>query len=277
MSKGIYIGIDGKARKVKKLYVGVDGKARKVKKGYVGVNGVARLFYSGGGSGLLPSGYTELEYAITQANSQYNIFIRLTTSESYFLSKVKAITEIKFDIMPGYTASLNTLEIANLLTSVSDDNSAIGVSVRKALPNSTSSQLYYAGGYNNSDGVSRTSITANTHHVIVTLDMQSLHLKIEDLDNDSYTEQQDVPSVSSSATVTVNGMSLFGASNYTTGINTHFKLRVYSFELYNDGALIAKLIPCKNSIGKVGFYDTVGKQFLTPSNSGVGLTAGPEA
>ena len=30
----------------KGIYVGVDGKARKVKKGYIGVGGIARLFYS---------------------------------------------------------------------------------------------------------------------------------------------------------------------------------------------------------------------------------------
>lgn len=48
MAKGIFTGIDDKARKAKKLYIGVDGKARKVKKAYIGVDGVARLFYSSG-------------------------------------------------------------------------------------------------------------------------------------------------------------------------------------------------------------------------------------
>lgn len=47
MAKAMYIGVDNKARKVKKAYIGVDGKARKVKKIYVGVNGVARLCWSG--------------------------------------------------------------------------------------------------------------------------------------------------------------------------------------------------------------------------------------
>ena len=32
MAKGLYIGVDGKARKVKKIYTGINGKARKVKK-----------------------------------------------------------------------------------------------------------------------------------------------------------------------------------------------------------------------------------------------------
>lgn len=43
---GVYIGVDGKARKIKGGYIGVDGKARKIKKGYIGVNGVARLCWS---------------------------------------------------------------------------------------------------------------------------------------------------------------------------------------------------------------------------------------
>lgn len=45
---GFYVGVDGKARKVKGAYIGVDGVARKIKKGYIGdENGVARLCYSG--------------------------------------------------------------------------------------------------------------------------------------------------------------------------------------------------------------------------------------
>lgn len=46
MATGIYIGVNGVARKVKTGYVGISGVARKIKKGYIGVNGVARLFYS---------------------------------------------------------------------------------------------------------------------------------------------------------------------------------------------------------------------------------------
>ena len=45
MSKGLYVGVDGTARKVKTVYVGVDGVARKVKAAYVGVDGVAKKFF----------------------------------------------------------------------------------------------------------------------------------------------------------------------------------------------------------------------------------------
>ncbi len=46
MTKACYVGVAGKARKVKKIYTGVDNKARKVKKAYVGVGGKARPFFS---------------------------------------------------------------------------------------------------------------------------------------------------------------------------------------------------------------------------------------
>lgn len=42
----VFIGIGGKARKVKNLYIGVGGKAKKIKAGWIGIGGKARLFYS---------------------------------------------------------------------------------------------------------------------------------------------------------------------------------------------------------------------------------------
>lgn len=48
MAKGAYIGIAGKARKIKKGYIGVAGKARKIKKAYIGIGGVARPCWNGG-------------------------------------------------------------------------------------------------------------------------------------------------------------------------------------------------------------------------------------
>lgn len=45
MAKGIYIGVNSLARKVKKAYFGVNNVARKIKKIYIGVGGVAKLVY----------------------------------------------------------------------------------------------------------------------------------------------------------------------------------------------------------------------------------------
>lgn len=47
MAIGMYVGVSGKARKIKNLYYGVGGKARRVLNVYVGdTNGKARLCYS---------------------------------------------------------------------------------------------------------------------------------------------------------------------------------------------------------------------------------------
>ena len=46
MAKAVYVGVNSKARKMKKAYIGISGKARKVKKMYIGVGGKARLCYS---------------------------------------------------------------------------------------------------------------------------------------------------------------------------------------------------------------------------------------
>ncbi len=97
MAKGLYVGVAGKARKVKKIYVGIGGKARRVKKGYVGVGGKARLFWSGGeldyygtatplsGGGILPIGVSIGSYALF-ACGRSNPFT--TTSDLYNTSLV---------------------------------------------------------------------------------------------------------------------------------------------------------------------------------------------
>lgn len=58
MARGIYVGVNGAARKARQIYVGVNGVARKVRKIYVGVGGVAKLCYEAGGvpAGNLPLG-----------------------------------------------------------------------------------------------------------------------------------------------------------------------------------------------------------------------------
>lgn len=50
MAKGMYVGVNGVAKKVKTMYVGVGGVAKRVKRAYIGVNGVAKLFYLNSGT-----------------------------------------------------------------------------------------------------------------------------------------------------------------------------------------------------------------------------------
>lgn len=49
MAKGMYIGVGGVAKKVKRGYIGVGGVSRKLKKAYIGISSVARLLWSSGG------------------------------------------------------------------------------------------------------------------------------------------------------------------------------------------------------------------------------------
>lgn len=46
MAKSLYIGVDGKARKVKAMWIGVNGVARKIKAGFIGVVGIAKEFFN---------------------------------------------------------------------------------------------------------------------------------------------------------------------------------------------------------------------------------------
>ena len=82
---GVYIGVDGKARKVKGGYIGVDGKARKIKKGYIGdENGVARLCwnesvkklseYTVGSSVYLLENGNPVEYLIVHKGIPSNLY-----------------------------------------------------------------------------------------------------------------------------------------------------------------------------------------------------------
>ena len=65
MAKGMFFGIDSKARKSKRGYIGINGVARKIKKVYFGVDGKARLAWSG----LENMNYVIMGHAYNSSNS----------------------------------------------------------------------------------------------------------------------------------------------------------------------------------------------------------------
>lgn len=107
MAKGIFVGIGGKARKVKKIYVGIGGKARKVKKAYVGIAGKARLFWSGGEvsyygtvtalsrarSGLT-GGYIENYALFAGGTTNINTGEFYNTVDAYNVSLVRSVSQM---------------------------------------------------------------------------------------------------------------------------------------------------------------------------------------
>ena len=92
MSKALYAGIEGIARKIKKMYVGVNGIARKVKKGYIGINGIARLFFAGGAP-VYAGETTPLPNAISRfagaSVGKYAVFAGGSTSGSVSSTSVR--------------------------------------------------------------------------------------------------------------------------------------------------------------------------------------------
>ena len=102
MSKGVYLGVDGYARKVKSMYIGVDGVARKIKKAYLGVEGYARLFYSSGGIKKVTSSISDVRSThsggASASTGSYAIFAG--GGNNYFVD--------------GYNASLTRSAASNL-------------------------------------------------------------------------------------------------------------------------------------------------------------------
>lgn len=85
MSKGTYIGIDNKARKVTKCYIGINGIARKIKKAYIGVNGIAQAIF-GGVTWKKYSADMHREYYQTQDNTGWTRTGYIYTDTTTFYS-----------------------------------------------------------------------------------------------------------------------------------------------------------------------------------------------
>ena len=78
----MYVGINGKARKIIKAYVGVNGVARAITAGYAGVGGVARSIFSGATIAMPQKGDTITLNSADDVNFSQYTFKVLSTSES---------------------------------------------------------------------------------------------------------------------------------------------------------------------------------------------------
>jgi hypothetical protein len=103
MAKGGYIGVDDKARKIKKCYIGVDGVARKVKKAYIGVDGVARLIYTCGDTWRK---YTANEWYQPAWYEQDNLMVGDSYTTTETIQTVPTLwSNYKFDTSEGFYAT----------------------------------------------------------------------------------------------------------------------------------------------------------------------------
>lgn len=115
MAKGIYIGVSGKARKVKRLYVGVGSKARKVKKMYIGVGGKARLCYSAELEKVgTATALRVARYALSSARVSGHVLFAggAVEDESYVMKRY-----VPSSVVDAYNASLTRSSPTNLSAS----------------------------------------------------------------------------------------------------------------------------------------------------------------
>lgn len=78
----MYVGINGKARKIIKAYVGVNGVARAITAGYAGVGGIARSIFSGATIAMPQKGDTITLNSTEEENFEQYRFRVLSTSGS---------------------------------------------------------------------------------------------------------------------------------------------------------------------------------------------------
>lgn len=146
MAKGIYVGVNGVARKVKKIYVGVNNVARKVKKIYVGVNGVARLTYS---SGLSYSGY-----ATSMTSGRRNFAGASTGDYAIFMGGTTSTSNTPVNTVDAYSPSL-----------VRSSAQGLSFSPRYSIGTSTTSYGINCGG-NDTGGVKRYEVDAYNGNLV---------------------------------------------------------------------------------------------------------------
>ena len=153
MAKGAYIGVDSKARKIKKGYIGVDNKARKIKKGYIGVGGVARPFMTGG----------EVAYygtATAMSNPRMGHCVATFNGRAIFAGGYNpndSQAEEYTKTVDSYDSSLTKIPLTNM-----------SIQARYSSAVATTSRLIISGGETISGGVNGTGIVYDKSFTMTT-------------------------------------------------------------------------------------------------------------
>lgn len=185
MAKGVYIGVGGVAKKVKKIYFGVGGVARKVKKAYIGVGGVARCFWSGGEVayyGNAPDMTTGREWSATASIGNYALIAggsgeggELASVETYNKSLTHSTaTDLKeareyfagasngsYAVFGGGYGSTRTNAVDAYNASLTHSTpTTLGTSRQATSATSVGNYVLIAGGYGSSSSTRYTAVDA---------------------------------------------------------------------------------------------------------------------
>ena len=196
--------------------------------------------------GILPSGYTELEYISSSSggNQYIDLGIKLyeTLNTDYDIA-------MKFNIASG-----NANQAAIFACQDSDNDPWPGTFVRTSSSNSKVIGRYIGG-------TAKDNTLGNLGADIELPVQTSPNKNVTSLNNNNSTHQY--------------GTSLFCAFvGGTTTPARYCNAKLYYFKLFVNGTLVRDLIPCKNSNNVVGMYDVVNDVFYTSPN-GNAFIAGP--
>ena len=169
MAKGMFIGVESKARKIKKSFIGIDDKARKIKKMYIGdASGKARLFWSADNGGHIVCGFVYgskiNKFLILNAYNDADNPITIDTPNGEYVSTSSSSTmtcgrcwDKSFFADSSTTSSsliwfednvpkINTLNSANTMSTKftlnNSDSKLYGLSVKSNTSNSSTSSTY---------------------------------------------------------------------------------------------------------------------------------------
>lgn len=256
MSKEIYVGVGGTARKVPKFYVGVSGTARKVKKGYIGVNGVARLFYDGG-KPTLPSAYQLLEYI---EGGSVSSGITVYRFKDITVTAMPASHEEAIAIDSGIRTSNYYTDVVSIKMLPESD----AVSFTCGTPTVTSSVNY------NEKIIVVSNIMKKTEMYLGT-DYKS-GVTVGNLNNvarvDKTTETFSAKSFNPSASDISKNVIRIGGSNTRL-----YKCIIHAMGNSGDTVYEHTFWPCRKKVtGEIGMLDTYNDSFIVS----YGATAGPE-
>lgn len=200
-------------------------------------------------TGLLPKGYTQLEYiSSTSDGGQYidlNIMLYDTLNKDYDIA-------IKFNILGlGQDNGQSFLFGCQNTT-----NPWPGTFIRIQDANSDVTGRYIGGN--------QKDVTLGSQNTIIELPVQTASNK-------------NVKNLSNSGKTHTWGTSLFCSfsSQDKTQVSRFVYAKLYYFKLFVEGVLVRDMIPCKNSNNIVGLYDLVNNIFYTSPNGAL-FVGGPE-
>lgn len=166
--------------------------------------------------------------------------------------------KLRIIIKFAYTADHNTSTIFG-----SETSGIKGSGEYSICPYGTPS--FFVGG-----SQSLTSAYTPSINEIITLDVIAASGNLTDIWNKTIQKTQ---TYTQSLNKTYS-IAIFG-NNISNKISQLTSMRLYSFELYDNGQIKRNFIPCKNSSGTIGLYDTINNKFFTNKGTGT-FKAGPE-